>query len=747
MHNHKECTVSPLTSVGLPALIRRLPGLALAVLLASVVVACGGGGATADPALTAPSISTQPNDQNVVEGAAATFAVVGAGSSPLSYQWSSSTDGVSFTAIPGATSATHVVVATTLAQSGTRFRVVVSNGAGATTSGAALLTVTANLVAPGIAVQPADQTVTAPATATFNVTATGSSPTYEWQLSTDAGTTYVPVAGAASLSSLVISNSTTGLSGQLYRVRVSNAAGSVTSAGALLTVDPTPVAPAFTTQPVAQTIVTGQAASFTASASGSPAPAIRWRLNGANLSDGLSGSGVCAGATVGGANTTTLSLTQVPLTCNGAIFGAIAANGVAPDASSVGVALTVNPVPAPPVITTQPAHQAVLTDATATFAVAASGAGLIYQWKKNGTTIVGATAATYTTPAVTWVDSGAQYTVVVTNNDGSATSSAAQLSLSLSANQQAFEGQILAPGSGSHRITWNLNYSGPQTSGVNYAGSDFAVLGLSPLTNGPQTIAQSLLANMTSTLALMSGATQRVLKDGAILVVPPTQSSSRVSYVGSDVRIDYLASDNTTIAWSQIRTDFTTVPLTGLMAGSTDDFAHFHNSFFSNPQILRSTSAYLPGASYLKYTAHVMGDRYAAFDCAAATTGVNITPCQTGTTLTTALTAGITSSSDATTYTLADGVVTAVGGLPVWVATAPRPVSAVLSTVPQYRIYFQMNGNVYTGSLLKNGSVYATSYYVSNPAGATATDRLTFLPFQIRMNKAARDSVAAAMAM
>lgn len=39
------------------------------------------------------------------------------------------------------------------------------------------------------------------------------------------------------------------------------------------------------------------------------------------------------------------------------------------------------------------------------------------------------------------------------------------------------------------------------------------------------------------------------------------------------------------------------------------------------------------------------------------------------------------------------------------------------------------------------------SYYVSNPGGATPTDRLTFLPFNLRMNKAARDSVAAAMAI
>ena len=113
-------------------------------------------------------------------------------------------------------------------------------------------------------------------------------------------------------------------------------------------------------------------------------------------------------------------------------------------------------------------------------------------------------------------------------------------------------------------------------------------------------------------------------------------------------------------------------------------------------------------------------------------------------TLSDALTTGLTSVSDATTYVLADGVVGTVGGVPVWVATVARPQSSTLSSTPQYRTYFQLNGNVYSGALIKDGAVLG-GYPVSNPAGATVADRLTFLPFQIRMNKAARDSVAAAL--
>ena len=86
-----------------------------------------------------------------------------------------------------------------------------------------------------------------------------------------------------------------------------------------------------------------------------------------------------------------------------------------------------------------------------------------------------------------------------------------------------------------------------------------------------------------------------------------------------------------------------------------------------------------------------------------------------------------------------------VGGVQVWVATTPRPVSATLSFTVQYRIYFQRNGNVYTGALTKDGQVLGGSYWVSNPAGATVEERLTFLPFQIRLNKAAHDGIAAAL--
>jgi len=82
-----------------------------------------------------------------------------------------------------------------------------------------------------------------------------------------------------------------------------------------------------------------------------------------------------------------------------------------------------------PAITSQPAAQAVATGGTATFAVAASGtAPLVYQWRLNGTDIVGATNATLSISNVQTANLGS-YSVVVANAVGSATSASANLTL------------------------------------------------------------------------------------------------------------------------------------------------------------------------------------------------------------------------------------------------------------------------------------------------------------------------------
>ena len=85
--------------------------------------------------------------------------------------------------------------------------------------------------------------------------------------------------------------------------------------------------------------------------------------------------------------------------------------------------------PNPPVITSQPATQMVITSEAASFSVAVSGPQpLAFQWRKNGVDILGATSATFSI-AATIASDAASYSVVVTNVFGAVTSSVAALTL------------------------------------------------------------------------------------------------------------------------------------------------------------------------------------------------------------------------------------------------------------------------------------------------------------------------------
>lgn len=185
---------------------------------------CGGGADTA----TAPSITTQPSAKTVVQGTSASFSVVAIGSETLAYQWRK--DG---SAISGATASSYTIAAAATADAGS-YDVVVSNPVGSVTSTAATLSVTTStgVTTPAITTPPASQTALVGASVTLGVTATGTAPlSYQWAKDGTA------IANATS-ASLVFDAVATTDAGR-YTVTVSNGAGSVTSAAAVLTVNTT----------------------------------------------------------------------------------------------------------------------------------------------------------------------------------------------------------------------------------------------------------------------------------------------------------------------------------------------------------------------------------------------------------------------------------------------------------------------------------------------------------------------------
>ena len=173
-----------------------------------------------------PSITTQPVNQTVNVGQTAAFAVGATGAPPLSYQWQKNQLNIA-----GATSANYTTPATTSAENGTSFRVIVTNPVTSVTSNAATLTVNTG---PSITTQPANQAVNVGQTATFTVVATGAPPlSYQWQKN------QVDIAGATS-ASYTTPAATSSDNGISFRVIVTNSVTGVTSNAAILTVTAPP---------------------------------------------------------------------------------------------------------------------------------------------------------------------------------------------------------------------------------------------------------------------------------------------------------------------------------------------------------------------------------------------------------------------------------------------------------------------------------------------------------------------------
>src|SRR4029077_13849941 len=104
---------------------------------------------TDNVAAVAPTITTQPANQTVTAGQTATFIVTATGTAPMAYQWQKNG-----TPISGATLSTYTTPATTPSDSGSQFKVVLSNSAGTVPSATATLTVNAATLPPSITSQP-----------------------------------------------------------------------------------------------------------------------------------------------------------------------------------------------------------------------------------------------------------------------------------------------------------------------------------------------------------------------------------------------------------------------------------------------------------------------------------------------------------------------------------------------------------------------------------------------------------------
>jgi hypothetical protein len=226
----------------------------------------------------------------------------------------------------------------------------------------AFITITQATEAPTVTTNPTNQTVCDGGTATFTAAASGfPTPTVQWQVSTGGPFTDIPGATNTTL----MFTATTADNGKQYRAVFTNAGGQATTTAATLTVN---TAPVVTTNPVNATVCEGATATFTAAASGSPAPSVQWQVSsGGPFTD------------IPGATSTTLMFTAT-IADNGKQYRAVFTNSCS-TATTTAATLTVNAS----TTTSDPADATVCQGAIANFSTTAGGTGpFSYAWTVDG---------------------------------------------------------------------------------------------------------------------------------------------------------------------------------------------------------------------------------------------------------------------------------------------------------------------------------------------------------------------------
>jgi hypothetical protein len=407
-----------------------------------------------------PAIVTEPASQTVNAGSAAAFSVIAGGAGPFTYQWQ--VNGVN---IPSATASTYITPPATSVNNGSSYTVAVTNANGTAFSAPAVLTVVSPTpVGPNLALNQ-------PATSSGNENdglgpqyAVDGNMTTRWSSAfVDPSWIQVDLGQPTTIGQVVLywQNAY----GIQYQIQVSNdqqnwatAFTQTNGQGGTENLTFPPVtgryvrmygterntqygyslfefqiyastAPTIVAQPVSQAVNVGNTATFTVTAGGSGPFTYQWFEN---------------GVAVAGATSSTYTTPVLAVTDNGEQYSvSVTSNGGS--TSSTAAMLTVNTeAPAAgPTITTEPSNQTANVGSTATFTVTASGtAPFAYQWFLNGAAVSGATSASYSTPVLAAANNGGQYSVTVTNSNGTVTSTAAILTINPSSGYTIYPGFI-----------------------------------------------------------------------------------------------------------------------------------------------------------------------------------------------------------------------------------------------------------------------------------------------------------------
>jgi hypothetical protein len=493
------------------------------------------------------TISRHPSNLTVAAGQTATFATDVLNSGParddnrVRVDWLRAAPGSSlFVAIGSTFSVDTTGITHTLTQSavraadnGARYRAVAcvidntSLPSDCAETAAATLTATQSAELPVFTRMPASLLVRTGQTASLSALATGvPAPTLRWQRR-DANSTG-PWVDVSTGSGATTANYTTaplaiGDNGMQLRVVATNAAGTTESNAATVSVSDVDVAPTIVAQPAALAVTAGSEALFAVVARGTEALSYQWRRNGVPILGANSALLKLPAVTAGDAGAYSIEVS------NG--FG----NAVSADALLTVAAGGAVP-PSAPSIATQPAAVSVNAGNTATFAVGVGGsAPLVFQWRKDGVDIAGATAAAHTIAAAVPADVGS-YSVRVSNGAGALISSAASLSVT---PEPAVQAPVIAaqpapavvlPGaaatlavavSGSAPLAYQWTRDGTPIAGA--TGPVLALSGVSTLNAGSYSVSVSNSAG-----SVTSAAAQLIVVGAPAITTQPVAATAAV---------------------------------------------------------------------------------------------------------------------------------------------------------------------------------------------------------------------------
>ncbi|MGO3885547.1 MAG: hypothetical protein ACTJHU_04550 [Mycetocola sp.] len=224
---------------------------------------------------TAPAIVREPQSVTLSAGAEPVLLSSTAGSPRPTLQWQEK-QGETWNDLPGATGDELRPGVLSEADSGRTFRAVATSSSGRVESAAAVLTVVPKQPVQ-ITRQPSSVSSELGSSVVFSVQASGSTLSYLWERSTDAGRSWSAYGGTGASTGFEIFR-TASASGYLYRVTVSNGVDpAVVSDVATLTLNA--AEPVVERQPQSVEVPEGTTAQFSAAATGIPLPTWSWQIS------------------------------------------------------------------------------------------------------------------------------------------------------------------------------------------------------------------------------------------------------------------------------------------------------------------------------------------------------------------------------------------------------------------------------------------------------------------------------------